>query len=57
MGMLHKVEEFWMKISLDDKLNGEWDMHRAGDLVMCLSNHNGHVGRHVDGFVGMNFMV
>ena len=25
-------------------------MHSAGDLVMCLGDFNGHVGRHMDGF-------
>ena len=29
MGMLHKVE---------DVLKGEWDIHNAGDLVMCLGD-------------------
>ena len=27
-------------------------MHSAGDLVMCLSDFNGHIGRHIDGFIG-----
>ena len=46
MGMLHKVEEVWRNNSLYDKLKCEWDMHFADDLVMCLGNFNGHVGRH-----------
>ena len=25
-------------------------MHSAGDLVMCFSHFNGHLGRHIDGF-------
>ena len=25
-------------------------MHCAGDIVMCLGDFNGHVGRHIDGF-------
>ena len=25
-------------------------MHSADDLVVCPSNFNGYVGRHVDGF-------
>ena len=25
-------------------------MHYAGKLIMCLSDINGHVGRHIDGF-------
>ena len=28
-------------------------MHSAGDLVMCLGDCNGHVGRHIDGFDGV----
>ena len=27
-------------------------MNRAGDLVMCLGDINGHVGRHTDRFDG-----
>ena len=38
------------KQSFYDELKGEWDMHSAGDLVMCLCDFNGHVGRHIDGF-------
>ena len=51
MGMLHKVEE---KQSCYDEVKGEWDMHSAGDLVMCLGDFNGHVGRHVNGFDGVH---
>ena len=29
-------------------------MHFAGDLVMCLGDFNGHVGRHIDGFHGVD---
>ena len=25
-------------------------MHSADDLVMCLGDFNGHIGRHIDGF-------
>ena len=32
------------------KLKCELDMHSADDLVMCLGDLNGHVGRHIDGF-------
>ena len=35
-----------------DELKGEWDMHSAGDLVMCLGDFSEHVGRHIDGFDG-----
>ena len=28
---------------------GEWDIHGADDLVMCLVDFSGHVGRHFDG--------
>ena len=33
-------------------LKGEWDMHSADVLVMCLGDCNGHVGRHIDGVRG-----
>ena len=36
MGMLHKVEDFGRKPLFYDKLKGEWDMHSACELVMCL---------------------
>ena len=29
-------------------------MHSADDLVMCLGDCNGHVGRHIDGFDGVH---
>ena len=29
-------------------------MHSADDLVMCFSDLNGHVGRHIDGFDGVH---
>ena len=35
-----------------DELICEWYMHSAGDLVICLGNLNGHVGRYIDGFNG-----
>ena len=36
------------KQSFYDELKCEWDMHSAVDLVMCLGDFNGHVGRHID---------
>ena len=29
-------------------------MHTANDLVMCLADFNGHVGRYIDGHDGMH---
>ena len=26
-----------------------WHIHSAGDLVMCLGDFNGNVGKHIDG--------
>ena len=37
-------------LSFYDELTGEWDMHSAGGVVMCLGDFNGHVPRHMDGF-------
>ena len=51
MGMLHKVEE---KQSFCSELKCKWDMHSAGDLVMCLDDLNAHVGRHIDKFAGVH---
>ena len=42
------------KQSFYDELKCEWDMHSADDLVMCVSDLNGHVGRHIDGFHGVH---
>ena len=38
------------KLSFYDELNCEWDAHSANDLLMCLGDFNGHVGRHIDYF-------
>ena len=29
-------------------------MHNAGDLVICLGDFCGHIGRHMDGFDGVH---
>ena len=42
------------KQSFYDELEYEWDMRSVGELVMCLSDINGHVGRHTDGFNGVH---
>ena len=42
------------KQSFYDDLKGEWDKHSVGDLVMCLGDVNGHVGRHIDGVHGVH---
>ena len=40
--------------SFYDELKCEWDIHSAGDLVMCLGDFNGHVCRHIDEFDGFH---
>ena len=42
------------KTVLYDELKGGRDMHSAGDLVMCLFDFNGLIGRHIDGFDGVH---
>ena len=37
-----------------DKLKCELDMHSAYDLVKCLGDINGHVGRHIDAVDGVH---
>ena len=54
MGMLRKVEEVWKNKSFHDELKGEWDMHSAGDLVVCKGGINGHIGGNIDGFDGLH---
>ena len=39
---VEKVEE---KQSFNDELKCQWDMHSAGDIVMCLCDLTGHVER------------
>ena len=29
-------------------------MHSAHDLAMCLADFNGHIGRHIDGWYGVD---
>ena len=41
------------KQSFYDELKYDWDMHSAYDLVMCLGDFNGHIGRHIYGFDGV----
>ena len=42
----HKLQSFY-------KLKGELDIHSADDLVTCLIDLNGHIGRHIDGLDGL----
>ena len=46
MGMLRKVDE---EQSFYDDQKGEWVTHCADDLVMCLGDISGHMGRHING--------
>ena len=52
--MLHNVEEVLKKKSFYDQLKIDWDMHSAGDLVVCLGDFNGHIGTHIHGFNGVH---
>ena len=45
--ILDEIQSFY------DEAKCELDMHSAGDLVMCLGDINGHVGRHIDGLDGV----
>ena len=49
-----KWKKFARKHSFYDELEGERDIHSTGDLVMCLCDFNGHVGRYIDGFNGVH---
>ena len=42
------------KQSFYEELECEWDMHSAGDLVACIGDINGHIGRHIDGLDGIH---
>ena len=44
------------KLSFFDELIGEWDMYGVGDLVMCLVDFDGHIGRHINGFDGVHIL-
>ena len=43
---------FEEKLSFYDELTGEWDMHSAGDIFICLGDFSGHIGRHIGCVVG-----
>ena len=49
MGILRKVRNVGRKAIIHDEMKCEWDAHSARDLVVCLDDFNGHVGRHIDG--------
>ena len=42
------------KQSFYDRQKCEWNMHSTVDLVMCFGDFNGHIGKHIDGFDGVN---
>ena len=54
MGKHHKWRKLLRKTVFGDELKGEWDKHSAGNLVMCLGDINGHIGRRNDGFDRVN---
>lgn len=37
-----------------DELAGELDVHSEGELVLCVGDFNGHVGKRFDGFEGVH---
>ena len=37
-----------------DELKCEWDIYSEDDLVMFLSDFNGHIDRHIDGSDGLH---
>ena len=45
---------FEEKQSFYDELKYEWHMHYPDDLVVCLGDINGHIGRNIDGFDGIH---
>ena len=45
--------KFGRKTVFYNELKCELDMHSAGDLVMCLGDINGHIGRHINGLDGV----
>ena len=36
------------------EMASEWDVHSADELVLCLGDFNGHVGKWIDGFEGVH---
>ena len=45
---------FGGKQSFYDELKCERCLHSADDLVLCLGNINGHIGRRIDDFDGVH---
>ena len=40
--------------SFYNELKDKWDMHSEGDLVISLGDLDGHIGRHIDRFIGVH---
>ena len=38
------------KIIFYEDLSREWTTHHTSELNIVIGNHNGHVGRNIDGF-------
>ena len=36
-----------------DDLRSEWDPHTMGELVLGMSDFNGHVGKRIEGYEGV----
>ena len=51
---LHSGGRFEERQSFYNVLKGDCGMHSAGELVMCLGDFIGHVGRHIDAVHGGN---
>ena len=50
--MLHKVENQWKK--REKNLSREWTTHHTSELIIGMVDFDGHVGRNIDGFLGVH---
>ena len=46
--MLHKVVGFFFMNDFYDELKNDCDVHCVDNLVVCLVEFSGHVGRYID---------
>ena len=43
-----KWNKFGRRTVFYDEVKGECDLHGTGDVVMCLCEFNGHIGRYIE---------
>ena len=52
--MVCKVAERVQRKSVLYHLRSKWDLHSVGELVLCMGDFNGHVGKRIEGYEGVH---